>query len=267
MNDKSVIWHHVAVAAVLVITKMGGDLLPRRPPVVSIQSMPFPNPLDHRSDERVCRDDRQAGIDQLLDIGFNEGLRFHGCQHLRAVNGHAVVGDTGRPPRQIGGKLRVAGRHHGPTVDEDLGANLLGHHLAIQRHRAAAGCGDALLQAQKGSVLSGVAHTAPPKDRALFDNVVQPTLPDLRRRYRTAVAVVGQCAQKCKRAGNIIVGDNQGHVQMLVDIIVDLAEMFTEHLVGPALERPAQVDADQLAQHAGVDSFSVVARNCHLVAP
>ena len=116
-------------------------------------------------------------------------------------------------------------------------------------------------------MLSGVAHTAPPKDRALFDNVVQPTLPDLRRRDRTAVAVVGQCAQKCKCAGNVIVGDDQGHVQMLMDVVVDFAETLTERLVAPALERPAQVDTDQLAQHPGVNSFCIVVWNCHLVSP
>ena len=115
-----------------------------------------------------------------------------------------------------------------------------------------------LLQAQVGGVLGGVAHAAPPEDRALLDDVVEPGLADLRGRQVAAVAVVGQGAQEGEGAGDVVVGDDQGHVLALVDVVPDLAEFGHDAVVGPAFEGAAEVDADDLAEHAGVDALEIV---------
>ena len=74
---------------------------------------------------------------------------------------------------------RLARRDHRPAVDEDLRADLLGDRLAVDRDRAGGGRGDAALQVQPGGVLGRVAVAAPPQDRALLDDVVEPGLADL----------------------------------------------------------------------------------------
>ena len=84
---------------------------------------------------------RRRGVDQLLDVGLDEGLRLHRGEHLGAVDRFAVVRDAAGAAGQVGGQLGVAGRDHGPAVDEDLRADLLGDDLAVQGDRAARGAG------------------------------------------------------------------------------------------------------------------------------
>ena len=159
------------------------------------------------------------------------------------------------------------GRDHGPAVDKDLGADLLGNDLAVQGGRAAAGRGDALLEAEERGVFGRVAHAAPPKDGAFLDDVVEPALPDLRGCDGAAVAVVGQGAQEGEGARDVVVGDDKGDVQIFVNVVVDFTEPLAENLVGPALEGAAEVDADQFAEDAGVDAFAVVEWDCHWLLP
>ena len=81
---------------------------------------------------------RRAVSISLLDVVLDKGLRLHGGEHLGAVDGFAVVADAAGAAGQVGGQLGVAGRDHGPAVDEDLGADLFGHDLAVEGDRAAA---------------------------------------------------------------------------------------------------------------------------------
>ena len=128
----------------------------------------------------VGRDQGDGGVEQLVDVGLDEGRRLHRGDHLRAVDRLAVVADAGGPAGEVGGQLRIAGGDHRPAVDEDLGADLLGDDLAVEGDRAAVRRGDAVLQAQVGGVLGRVAEAAPPEDRAPLDHVVEPGLADLR---------------------------------------------------------------------------------------
>src|SRR5258708_14967269 len=60
----------------------------------------------------------------------------------------------------------------------------------------------------------------------------------------------------------------QRHVAALIDIIVDRAELLHDALIGPALEGPAEIAADELAEHASIDALRVIMRNCrHLFTP
>ena len=116
-------------------------------------------------------------------------------------------------------------------------------------------------------MLRRVSHSSPPQDCAFLNDVVQPALSDLRRSDVTTVAIVGQGAQKGECSGDVVVGDDQRYIQMLVDIVVDLAKLFVKHFIGPPFEGPAQIDANQFAQYAGIDSFCVVDRNGHIASP
>ncbi len=175
------IGHHVAVAAVGVVAIALGDALARRLPL-AVARMPLAQIVIQPRDNRVARDEANGAVEQALDLGLDERLRFHRRQRLRAVDRLAVVADTRGATGQICGQLGVARRDHRPTVDEDLGADLLGHYRAVQRRRAALGRRCAVFQAQERRMLGGIAHAAPPQDRALLDQVVQPGLADLRRR-------------------------------------------------------------------------------------
>jgi hypothetical protein len=72
------------------------------------------------------------------------------------------------------------------------------------------------------------------------------------------VAVVRQGADEGERAGDVVVGDDEGDAALLVDVVVHLAQLAHDLLVAPALEGAAQVHADDLTEHAGVDALLVV---------
>ncbi len=220
--------------------------------------------LDHAVDGRVVGDVRQGGLDELLAIVLHEGQRFHDCQRLSAVDGLAIVADAGRAPRQVGGQVGVAGCNHGPTIDEDLRADLLGNDLAVQRRRPAVRRGDARFEAQVGGVFSGASQAAPPQDGLVLDQVIEPGLADLRGGDLAREAVVGQCADEGESTGDVIIGDDQRHAQPLVHVAADLAQFGHNALITPALEGAAQIHADDLAQHSGVDAFEIIRWKCQI---
>src|SRR6186713_3519685 len=60
----------------------------------------------------------------------------------------------------------------------------------------------------------------------------------------------------------------QGDVAALVDVVIDRPELLHDALIGPALEGSAEIDADELAENAGIDALRVVMRNrSHLFTP
>ncbi len=62
-------------------------------------------------------------------------------------------------------------------------------------------------------------------------------------------------ADEGERPGDVVVGDDQRTVETLVDIVLDRPELVDDPLIRPALERPAEIDADQLAEHGGVGAL------------
>ena len=258
MHDQAVVRHHVAVAAVLVVAVVGLDFGEGGAPVVAVAGVPATDVADHAMQHAVGGNLRDADVEQAVGVRFHEGRRFHRRQNLGAVHGLAVVGDAGRPARQVGGALRVAGRHHRPAVDEDLRADLLRHDFAVHGDGAALRRWHARGQADERGVFGGVAEAAPPEDGAPLDQIVEPRLADLPRRDLRVAVVVLQRADEGEGAADVVVGDDQRHVELVVDVVVDLAQAPLDGFVRPSLERAPQVDADQLAEHAGVDALLVV---------
>ena len=70
------------------------------------------------------------------------------------------------------------------------------------------------------------------------------------------IALVLQRAQEGEGAGDVVIGHHQRHVEPLVDIVIDLAAVLHDLLVGPAFDRAAEIDADELAEHPGIDAFA-----------
>ena len=118
--------------------------------------------------------------------------------------------------------------------------------------------GDPMLEVQPGGVFGRIAVAAPPQDRALLDDVVEPGLADLLGREVCRGAVVLERAHESEGAGDVVVGDDQRLVQPVVHVIFDRPELLHDLLVGPALERPAEIDAHQLAEHAGIDALEII---------
>ena len=182
--------------------------------------------------------------------------------------GLAIVADARRPSGQIGRLLWISGRDHPPAIDEYLGTDLFGHYLAVALYRTARGGLDARFEPQVGGMLGRVAHATPPKDGALLDQIVQPRLTDLGSRQLECIAIVGHGPQKGKGARYVIVGHDEGLAQLLVDIVLDLAKLLDDALVGPALKGTPNVHPDDLAQYAGVNAFLVILGNCgHFSSP
>ena len=257
-DDDRVIRDHVAVATVLVVAVAALDAPEALAPVVAVRRVPLTEVADQARDHRVGGNETHRGVQQGVDVRLRERRRLHRRQHLGAVHRLAVMAHAARLGGQRGGQLRVARRHHGPAVDEDLGADLLCHHLGVEGDGTAARRLDAVLEAQVGGVLGGVAQAAPPQHGALLDQVVEPGAPDVGRAEVGAASEVFQRANEGERARDVVVGDDQRHAEALVHIVGDLTELALDARELPALERAPQVDADDLSQHARVDAFRIV---------
>ena len=248
---------HVAVATVLVVSVALCEPGPGPAPV-AVPGVPAAQVADHRGDDRVRRDVAESGVEELVGVSFDEGHRLHRGEDARAVHRFAVVADTRGGVSELDRQLGVARRDHRPAVDEDLGADLLRHDLAVPFHRAAFGRLDSALETKVSRVLGGVAEAAPPEHRALPDQVVEPGLADLPRAESRARAVILERPQKREGPRDVVVGDDQGNVEPVVNVVLDVAEPLLDPLVGPALEWSAEVDADDLAEDAGVDAVRIV---------
>src|SRR5271157_3301564 len=174
------IGNDVAIAGVLVVAVMGLDLPPRVAPIGKLAS-PTPNVRDELSDRAVDGDLPEANVDQVIDVARNEGFRLHRRPQFGGVDGRAVMADPGRLLGEPGGQGRIAGSDDRPAVDENLGADLFRHRLAVERHRAARRRLDPALKIEPCRMFGGIAIAAPPKNRALLDDVVEPGLADLAR--------------------------------------------------------------------------------------
>ncbi len=256
-HDDAVVGDHVAVARVALVVVAPAEAAKARVPV-RLRGADLAHVADHPGDDGVARDQAQRAVEQPLQVPLDEGQRLHGGDDLRAVDGLAVVADAGGAAGQVRRQLRVAGRDHRPAVDKDLRADLLGDDRAVERDGAAARRLDPCGQAEKRGVLRGVAHPAPPQDRAALDDVVEPGVADLRGGQARRIPVVRERADKGEGAADVVVGDDQRLAEPLVHVGAHLAELGEDPLVEPALERAAEVDADHLAEHAGVDAFQVV---------
>ena len=123
-----------------------------------------------------------------------------------------------------------------------------------------AGASIAALQVEPGGVLGRVAGAAPPQDGAILDDVVEPGLADLARRDVGLGAMLLERANEGEGSGDVVVGDDERAFEPVVDVIFDRSELANDAPVGPVLERPAEIDADQLAEHGGVGAFGIVGR-------
>src|SRR5262249_45894388 len=160
---------------------------------------------------------------------------------------------------------------HGPPVPEDLGADLLRDDRTVCRDRAALRCTYTAFQPQIGRVTGRLAHSAPPEEALLLDEIVQPGLSTLgwgkaltspaplsqvwergeralalsaplsqvRDRGESADApVVLQRAEERERSRDVVVGYDQGPTELVVNVVADLAETLLDLRVRPTLERP-----------------------------
>ena len=179
-DDQAVVGDHVAVAAVLVVAVALGEPFPVGAPV-AVPGVPAAQVGDHSGDDGPGRNVAERAVEQPVRVPLDERHRLHRGQHPCAVDRLAVVAHPRGGGGQADGEVGIAGSDHRPAVDEDLRADLLGHHLAVQLHRSASGRLDAALETKVSRVLGGVAEAAPPEHRPLPDQVVEPALADLPR--------------------------------------------------------------------------------------
>ena len=260
-DDQRVVGHHVAVAAVAVVAVALADAAEGVPPAVTaVGLVPLAHVVDQAGNDRVAGNEGQRRVQQALDVGLGERRRLH-CRHrLGAVDRGAVGGDAGRAARQIGRQLRVARRRQRPAIDEDLGRDLLCDYLPVGRRGAARRWLQPPLEAQIRGVGGGVAEAAPPQHRAFLDQIVQPGAADRRRGNLPAARFVLQGADEDEGARDVVVRHDQGPAEALVHVTGDLPQLRLDPLVQPTLDRAPQVDADDLAEHPGVDPLGIVRR-------
>ncbi len=121
---------------------------------------------------------------------------------------------------------RIAWCDHRPAVDEDLGPTWVrATTWLLSAIEPPPRRWNTLLQPEIGGVFGRIAHAPPPEHGPLFDEVVEPSLPDLGWRVGpTCVAVVGERADEGEGPRYVIVGNNQGFVELLVDVVGDVTE-------------------------------------------
>jgi hypothetical protein len=49
----------------------------------------------------------------------------------------------------------------------------------------------------------------------------------------------------------------------VVQIAIDIADLFSDAVERPPFDRSAEIDADQLAEHPGIDALSIIMRKSH----
>jgi len=118
-----------------------------------------------------------------------------------------------------------------------------------------------MLEPQVRRVLGGHPHPAPPQDRLLLDEVVEPCLPYLGAGEGPAVAVVRKGTQETEGSRDVVVRRDEGILHLLVDVVVDLPELLRDRLVRPPFERLAGINGDNLPQHTRVYPQSIVGGN------
>src|SRR5579883_392913 len=206
----------MAIAGILIVAVARLDPLTGLAPI-RILPTPSANVRDERGDGAVPRNLRQADLEQMIDVAGDEGLRLHRRPELGGVDSCAVMADPRRLLGEARGEGRLARRDHGPSVDENLRADLLGDSAPIRRHRAARRRSEAALQIEPGGMLRRIAIAAPPEDRALLDNVIQPSLADFGCAEIGLGAVVLELANEGERPGNVVVRDDQRAVELVMD--------------------------------------------------
>ena len=229
--------------------------------VAGIQPLPYPAPVVlagadaahvvQQPAELVAGRERLGRVQQRVQRAVLEGQRLQRPQVGGTVERHSVVTDRRRLADQRNGLARVAGRHQRQRIGEDLGADLRGEHRPVERAAPALRGAMAGLQTEVGRVLGGAAESAPPEDGLVLDDGVEPRVAEVRRRD-LAIPSLLHGAEEAEAAGQVVVGDHQRLPERLVHVAIDLAEPFLDGIVRPALHGPPQVDADHLAEHAGV---------------
>ena len=200
-------------------------------------------------------------VDQMIDIGGEEGLGLHRRQQFGGVDRLAVMADAACGFGEFGRQPRLARRDQRPAVDEDLRADLLGDRLPVGGDRAGKRRRDAAFEVQPGRMFGRIAVAAPPQDRALSTIELSHVLP-ISSAVRSAVTPCSASARtKVKVPDTSSSVTTSGAFEAVMDVIFDRSELLHDALIGPAFEWPAEIDADQLAEDAGVDAFEIVGGN------
>jgi hypothetical protein len=220
MNDEGVIRHDMTVARKLVVAVLIFDPLPRVAPVRKF-GMPGAHIGNQPRDERIARYYRQADIEQMGDVAGEKGFCLHRGKEHGGVDGFAVVTDSASCFGQSGGKPRLARRDQRPAVNEDLRADLLGDRLSICGDRTGPRSGHPTLEIQPCGVFGRIAVAAPPQNRALLDDRIEPGLADFLGREICFDPVLVESAHESERARDIVVGNYQRHVETVMNVIFD----------------------------------------------
>ena len=206
-------------------------------------------------------------VENLIQIFLIKGICLHAAEKTGRVDRNSVVGDRRAGTDQTVCPLRVTRTHHGIGIHEDLGADLLGNHRAVQRHAAALGCGNAFLQAKVSGVLCRISKAAPPEDGLVLDDVIEPGFTDLPRGDLSGKVRILHRAEKTKGTGQIIIRHDQRQIQLLMNVVIYIRKTAADLLIRPALHRASQINADHLAQNTGVYFLTIFRRNFHGITP
>ena len=131
-----VVGDHMAVAPVSVVPVPAVNPLPGASPIAVLAGPGSDVSMD-AGDEGAGGDDTGPQVQQVRHPLLHKGRADHGGDHAGRVHGLAVVGNPGGPPGQVRSQVGPTRGHHTKGVDEYLGADLLGHGLAIDGDGAA----------------------------------------------------------------------------------------------------------------------------------
>ena len=92
----------VTVAAIFVVAIVRSEFGACGMPVLRLGSVPVPDVGNEAMDDRVGGDEGSGGIEQFVEIGFDEGLCDERGNNLRAIDRLTIVTDTCGAAGEIG---------------------------------------------------------------------------------------------------------------------------------------------------------------------
>ena len=255
--------YDVTVARIPVISIGMPAIFAARVPPIRMFQVPLADVRDEFRNPAITRNHRQTRIDQMIDVGGDECLRFHRGPEHGCMDGVPVVADTGGFAGKSCGKSRLARCDHRPRIDEDLRSDLFGDRCPVGFDRTAERCNDASIEIEPGRVFGRNAVPSPPEDGPFLDDVILPGPADGCRCEVIRPLAILECSDEGERTRDVVVGHDKRVTEAVMNKVCDLTEFAQDPFIGPPFERAPEVDPDQLAEDAGVDAFDVVLRESH----
>ncbi len=249
-NDHGMIRNHMTAPRINVITVFRVQICPDLPPVCLFAADVPDVPDDIQQFLTLHISGRP--VQKHVNPFFLKSHRFQSRQMAGSLHRDPVVADAGRIPDQFHRCLRISRTCHGDRVNKDLCADLLCQNLSIDLGGAAFWRFYPVFQIEIRGMFRRSAQSAPPQDRFIFYDIIEPCISECLRRRIFFKSMILNSPEKTKCTGNVIVRHDQGNPCFFMDVIPDLSKGILDFLITPPFHGSSQIYAEYLSKHSGI---------------